>query len=523
MPQSDVVIVGGGLSGLTLALQLRRALPDLSVTVLERRRYPVPETTFKVGESMVEISSWYLREVLGLGDHLRSAHLPKLGLRFFMSDAENRDIGRRPEYGVLNLPRGEAPVAVGPDDEHGSRGFFPGLHLPTYNVDRGRLENHLLTRCREAGAGIVEACIVKDVRLGSPHVLITNKHAGLRARWMIDASGRVGFLARRLNIRQAEKHEVNAVWFRLDGRIDPDRWTADASYHARMPPNLRWLSTNHLMGPGYWIWLIPLPTGATSVGIMADPARYSFEQFQVFDRALTWLRAREPQLAEVASTLDVLDFHAMKVRAYLSRRTFSTERWALCGESAFFVEALYSPGGDFIAVGNNLIVQMIMADRSGERLRLSILANFGEQLFGGMFRHYTGLYRGSYGLMGRPGLMLQKVAWDTAAYFGYNVYLFCNDRLCDFDFHRTIREENLRFERLQRRMIFHFRHHFQRSDAASESYTGRFVDQGCIEPVQSLYDSSKYRRADPEDVRLHLRANMDVLENFSTGVVDLVT
>lgn len=56
----DVTIVGGGLAGLTLALQLKSALPTLDVVVVERREYPVPETTFKVGESLVEVSSWYL-------------------------------------------------------------------------------------------------------------------------------------------------------------------------------------------------------------------------------------------------------------------------------------------------------------------------------------------------------------------------------------------------------------------------------------------------------------------------------
>ena len=39
---SDVVIIGGGLAGLTLALQLRQVLPTLSVTVLERQPVPCP-------------------------------------------------------------------------------------------------------------------------------------------------------------------------------------------------------------------------------------------------------------------------------------------------------------------------------------------------------------------------------------------------------------------------------------------------------------------------------------------------
>ena len=38
----DVVITGGGLAGLTLALQLKQSFADLDVLVLERRVHPVP-------------------------------------------------------------------------------------------------------------------------------------------------------------------------------------------------------------------------------------------------------------------------------------------------------------------------------------------------------------------------------------------------------------------------------------------------------------------------------------------------
>ena len=510
--QSDVAIVGGGLAGLTLALQLRRTLPGLSVTVLERHRHPVPETTFKVGESMVEVSSWYLREVLGLGDYLLRSHLPKFGLRFFMSDLANRDLGCRPEYGLLRVPEDtpEQPTRT-----------FPAIHLPTYNVDRGRLENHLLERCRAAGVQVIEACRVKALNLGDPHELDATASARglkLQSRWVIDATGRTGFLARRLKLRQVQGHSVNAAWFRLAERIDPDHWTDDSAYHSRTRPHLRWLSTNHLMGRGYWIWLIPLPTGATSVGVMADPALHSFDQLNRFERVLTWLRAREPQLAEVAASAECLDFHSMRARAYLSQRTLSADRWALCGESAFFLDALYSPGGDFIAVGNTLITQMIAADCAADRLQLSTLARFGEELLGGMFRHYFGLYHGTYSLMGDPGVMLQKVAWDTAFYFGYNVLLFCNGRFCDAAFHQRIRDENVQLESLQRRMMFRFR----RSEAEGISYSGHFVDQACLEPVQALYRSSKDPLRDTDGLKARLGENIGVLEHFGNDIAEFV-
>src|SRR6185312_3567385 len=63
---SDVLILGGGLAGLTLALELRERFPDLSIRVLERRTHPVPRAAHKVGESTVEIGAHYFSNVLGL-------------------------------------------------------------------------------------------------------------------------------------------------------------------------------------------------------------------------------------------------------------------------------------------------------------------------------------------------------------------------------------------------------------------------------------------------------------------------
>ena len=82
----DVLILGGGLAGGLLARHLRRALPSVSVGVVERRL----TSDWKVGESTVELAGHYLVKRLGLSSLLYREHLPKNGLRFFF-DQPGRD------------------------------------------------------------------------------------------------------------------------------------------------------------------------------------------------------------------------------------------------------------------------------------------------------------------------------------------------------------------------------------------------------------------------------------------------
>ena len=101
----DVVILGGGLAGLTLARQLRQERPGLQVLVLEKRTHPAPEAAHKVGESSVEIGAHYFGQVLGLDPHMADRQLPKFGIRYFFDDGQNRDLRHRYELGPRRCPR----------------------------------------------------------------------------------------------------------------------------------------------------------------------------------------------------------------------------------------------------------------------------------------------------------------------------------------------------------------------------------------------------------------------------------
>lgn len=116
---------------------------------------------------------------------------------------------------------------------------------------------------------------------------------------MVDASGRNRVLPRQLDLKQPDEHHCNAVWFSVATEIDIGRWSDDAAWQGRLVEGDRAMSTNHLMGEGYWVWLIRLASGATSVGIVADPAFHAFDDYNTLAKAAAWLREHEPQCAAV--------------------------------------------------------------------------------------------------------------------------------------------------------------------------------------------------------------------------------
>ena len=61
-----------------------------------------------------------------------------------------------------------------------------------------------------------------------------------------------------------------------------------------LEPGLRYLSTVHFMDSGYWLWVIPLGSKNTSIGIVADPVIHPFDTFNTYEKAVEWMRVNEP-------------------------------------------------------------------------------------------------------------------------------------------------------------------------------------------------------------------------------------
>src|SRR5215467_4963498 len=118
----DVVIVGGGLAGLTLARHLL-LYTRKSVLLLDKRTDPPAQAPQKYGESLVQCSGYYFSKVLDLEEYLLIHHYLKYNLRFYWPTEgfENR--------GFEDYSQSYARIIS---------------NIATFQLDRNELERHLL-------------------------------------------------------------------------------------------------------------------------------------------------------------------------------------------------------------------------------------------------------------------------------------------------------------------------------------------------------------------------------------------
>ena len=501
----DVAILGGGLAGLTLSLQLKQENPDINVLVLEKREDAAPEAAFKVGESSVELGTHYLREVLNLKDYLDADQLPKHGLRFFLSPKHKNEIHRR--------------VELGPKE------FLP---VPSHQIDRGVFENDLVGMSRKLGNDVLLDAKVENVEINDENHQVTYSKNGetntIKARWAVDATGRASFLKRKLNFAESFEHNVNAAWFRVDYKIDIDTWSDDTTWHSYVEDGLRHFSTVHLMDKGYWVWIIPLVGGRTSVGIVADDSLHDFKDYNSLEKSLAWISKNEPQFGGVLDKLQdkILDFKLMKHFAHASKETFSTDRWTVVGESGLFSDPFYSPGTDFISIGNTFTADLIQRDLKGEDVFYR--TKFVAQVFRALYDNWMPIYVNQYPLWGSTQIMVAKIIWDWAAYWAINCLIFINNGLTKLELMKEIvaGPEALmnKYGELSAQMqrLFKDWEPYDKADI-----TDRYVDPFDLEFMKILQEDIVEKQVDEAELKRKLIENMELLEYVAAEMFRLVS
>jgi flavin-dependent dehydrogenase len=472
----DVLILGGGLAGLSLALQLRQQSPELDVCVVEKNRFPVPVAAHKVGESTVEIAAHYFANVLGLKEHLERDQLRKFGLRFFFG-------GPQPGLDLAAY------------DEIGASNFLP---VKSYQIDRGIFENFLAEKIVNSGVTLLQRANVMQINCTEGRHRVTirmeSREQILKPRWLVDASGRHAILKHQMGLRKSTAHRNSAVWLRTSDTLDIDKWGTGESWQGRCE-HQRMLSTNHMMGPGYWVWLIPLVSGATSLGLVFDPDLVELREVSRYDRLLSWLHRNQPLVAAMmeGQKEKIMDYQLLRHYSHGCRGVFSSDQWGITGEAGVFSDPFYSPGSDFIAIANTFITALITESARGEEI--TSLAKFYQRMYFSFFSSTLSLFTNQYAGFGDRDLMFAKTIWDYAFYWAILAKLFFSEKITDVDFLEASQQELFTAIRLNRDIQECF-------EAAGANRRRLFSERGFLDQCQiplfcELNGQLEYDSADP--------------------------
>lgn len=409
----DVVILGHGLAGGFLARHLRMDLgPELRVLVLEAAK---EITDYKVGESTVEVAANYMIRRLGLQTYLYQHQLPKNGVRFFFDSPEkDLPLTEMSEMGTDRLP----------------------FH-PAFQLERASLERDLVAMNLGQGVDVRLGATVVDIAIdGSSQHTVTfeqdDVRASVTARFVVDASGRRQMLTKKLDVPIHRETRLNTAssWARYRKVPGLDS-VGDEAWRERVRHTSRHLSTNHMMYDGYWIWFIPLAGDLMSVGIVYDKdriperlaTRESFEAFLSTHRATR----------ELLEGAELEDFQQYSHLAYFTDQYFSKDRWATTGFAGAFTDPFYSPGSDFIAVANELIVELVKRDLSHDAEGFSERVDVFNAYYKFWYERTIRIYARLYPVFGSYEVFRLKYMLDFNNYYNLVVWPFMADKYKDLE------------------------------------------------------------------------------------------
>jgi flavin-dependent dehydrogenase len=409
----DVVIVGGAFSGAATALMLKRKRPEARVLIVEK----AAKFDRRVGESTTEASSCYMTRLLGLTHHLGHHQLAKQGLRLWFSN--------RPDQ------RFEDCVEVGARYQ---------TRLQTFQVDRSTLDSHLLELAVQAGCDLWRPAKVTGFELEGANgqiltAVVNGDEKKTTSRWIVDASGRAALFARKLgHFRQNTEHPINAVWARFTGVKQWDSY----DWRERFPDYMnacrtgREWATNHLMGRGWWCWIIPLHGGDVSVGVVYDSRIFKLPQGRTLGERLHAHILGHPVGREIFSAAKIIegDVHALSMLPYQSAKVCD-DGWVIVGDAAGFIDPLYSPGLDFCSYTSYYAADLLARSLAGESV--SDRLHYYNRQHPVMYRAwFEALYKDKYYYLGDADLMSAALLLDVSSYYVGLVIPAYRDPECEF-------------------------------------------------------------------------------------------
>jgi flavin-dependent dehydrogenase len=328
---SDVIVIGGGPAGSTVATRL--AQRRRSVQLFEKERFP----RFHIGESLLP-SSIPLFEELGVLPAIAARFLPKYAAEFVTGDGS-----RRQRYPFADGLLTGSPSA--------------------FEVDRAEFDELLLGHAEQSGVRVAQGTQVVrfdcDLARGVEVVVRGPNGAEERhtAEFLVDASGQSALLPSRLGLRRMEAELRNfAVFSHFEG--------------AKRKAGLEEGDIAVVLVPEGWWWVIPQRGGRTSVGLVG-PAK-ALAGVKPNEEFLNARIAATPYLRErLANATRVEPVRTISDWSYRSRE-LAGDRWLLAGDAGAFIDPVFSTGVQLAlsaAFDAARCIDTALAERRFERAR----------------------------------------------------------------------------------------------------------------------------------------------------------
>jgi FADH2 O2-dependent halogenase len=331
----DILIVGSGIAGSSLALALRKA--GISVCVIERDTHP----RFAIGESTVPSTTLgydYLARAYGIPEFHQMSHylsLKELGLTgypkqhfYFAHHTAGQPLKENEElmYETLELPLG-----------------------PDVHVLRADTDAFLVSRFPAYGVDYFDKTEVVDYETGTSGVALTVKGPDgqtrkIAGRLVVDASGHASHFAKKYALRDPEPrlHTNTRTIFghfadvpSLEDTIGSPNPAFRFKRHG---------GTQHHCFEGGWIWVIPFDNGITSVGLQLDPRKYPLDESVPAEEELKRVIARFPTVQAHLGNMKPVRKLVRTGRIQFTSKTIIAPGVILTPHAAGFIDPLFSTG-----------------------------------------------------------------------------------------------------------------------------------------------------------------------------------
>lgn len=324
----DLVVVGGGPAGSTLAGLVKLHAPGRRVLLLEKAAGP----RHHVGESLLPGLVPVLKE-LGAFAAVDAAGFP-------------RKIGANYVWGKDREPWENDFNEVNVSDML-KRGALPDKIEYAWQVRRSAYDEILLKRAEELGVEVARGALADGIIEEGERIAGVRWKDGAgavhetRAELVADCSGQNGFLSRFRRIREYNEGLKNVAGYAY---FKGARWKYEFSGH---PDKTKIFICSVAAG---WFWYIPIDQGVVSVGLVTSVARLKElggDLEAVYARELEACAEIRPLLegAERVSGFDGAEgsFHTQSDWSYMNVAA-SGPGWLAAGDAAVFVDPILSSG-----------------------------------------------------------------------------------------------------------------------------------------------------------------------------------